>query len=289
MISAGKQLDPQLLGSLVESHPNGPASEQQDSLAENGYLFVRGLLDPEVVKALRVHLLHKVADHGQLHPEHPVEAGIAADGANCAFMPELANGDDRVWDFLYEDALPGFFDRLLGKPSRHYDFTWLRVVAPGKGTHPHMDLVYMGRGTDEVYTAWIPLSDVSEELGGLIVLEGSHRSALTESYAHIDVDAICDGGDQTPMERAGFLRSGAITDDPVELRNQLGGRWLTADYRAGDVLIFGMYTAHASLDNQSNQIRLSIDCRFQAADLPADERWIGENPPAHRHKIETIC
>jgi len=43
-----------------------------------------------------------------------------------------------------------------------------------------------------------------------------------------------------------------------------------------------MYTVHASLDNASgNRIRFSSDSRYQPASLPADERWIGENPPAH--------
>jgi len=61
----------------------------------------------------------------------------------------------------------------------------------------------------------------------------------------------------------------------------LGGRWLTTDFKAGDVLSFGMGTVHASLDNHSNCFRLSSDSRYQLASLPVDERWVGRNPIGH--------
>jgi len=61
----------------------------------------------------------------------------------------------------------------------------------------------------------------------------------------------------------------------------VGGRWLTSQYRAGDLLVFSMYTVHASLDNHSDRIRLSSDTRYQLASEPIDERWIGEAPSAH--------
>lgn len=38
---------------------------------------------------------------------------------------------------------------------------------------------------------------------------------------------------------------------------------------------------HGSISNTSNRFRISCDTRYQRADEPIDERWIGENPPAH--------
>ena len=52
-------------------------------------------------------------------------------------------------------------------------------------------------------------------------------------------------------------------------------------FRMGDLLVFSMFTVHASLDNQTNRIRLSSDTRYQRAADPVDERWIGENPVGH--------
>jgi ectoine hydroxylase-related dioxygenase (phytanoyl-CoA dioxygenase family) len=172
---------------------------------------------------------------------------------------------------------------------RHFDYTWLRIVRPGRGTASHCDIVFMGRGTTDLYTSWTPLGDVDRRLGGLIVLEGSHRiEELKNSYGQTDVDSYCENrfdgawldpeGNRNRPEDA----TGHITDDHVGLRRQLGGRWLTADYAAGDLLVFGMYLVHASLDNQvPDRIRLSSDSRYQRASEPADARWIGPEPPAH--------
>ena len=82
-----------------------------------------------------------------------------------------------------------------------------------------------------------------------------------------------------------------VRPDAAELRRRLGGRWLTADYRAGDLLVFGMYTAHGALDNRSAAIRLSSDSRYQLAAEPVDERWVGLNPPGHTKagKRGVIC
>jgi len=57
---------------------------------------------------------------------------------------------------------------------------------------------------------------------------------------------------------------------------------LTTAFQMGDLLTFGMTTVHASLDNQSNRIRISVDTRYQPADEPADERWIAENATPYR-------
>ena len=59
----------------------------------------------------------------------------------------------------------------------------------------------------------------------------------------------------------------------------------------GDLLVFSMFTMHASTDNHTRRIRLSSDTRYQLAGEPVDERWIGEDPPAHgiHSKRGLIC
>ncbi len=56
---------------------------------------------------------------------------------------------------------------------------------------------------------------------------------------------------------------------------------LTRNFEAGDIALFGMYTAHGSLDNHSSigRVRLSCDVRWQPATLPVDDRYFGSNPP----------
>ena len=85
--------------------------------------------------------------------------------------------------------------------------------------------------------------------------------------------------------------TGSYATDAVEVRDKLGGRWLTADYKLGDLLVFSMYTMHASSDNHTDRIRISSDSRYQLASESRDERWIGANPSAHdiRSKRGMIC
>ncbi|MEQ7128367.1 phytanoyl-CoA dioxygenase family protein [Actinopolymorpha sp. B11F2] len=172
-----------------------------------------------------------------------------------------------------------FCQRLLGGAIRHYDYTWMRAVVPGRGTAPHGDVVFMGRGTHNVYTAWVPLGDADFTLGGLMVLEGSHRRGqIVDDYAPRDVDTYCQNTDgEDDLSRF----NGTLSRDPVRLREEFGGRWLTTEFRAGDLLTFSIYLVHASLDNRSDRIRLSSDSRYQLASEPVDDRWIGEAPVAY--------
>jgi ectoine hydroxylase-related dioxygenase (phytanoyl-CoA dioxygenase family) len=201
-------------------------------------------------------------------------------------MPDLSQDNQPLHDVLYDGPMMRIFETLLDAPVRHFDFTWVRAVAPKRGTPPHMDVVYMGRGTKQLYTAWTPMCDIPVSMGGLLVLEKSHKhQRLNEGYGSKDVDEFCEnkvGPEYSDMGGGGNIRAGGwLSDDPVKLRNALGGRWLTADFAAGDVLLFSVYTVHTSLDNGSNRIRLSTDTRYQRADEPIDERWIGEHPIAH--------
>jgi hypothetical protein len=122
---------------------------------------------------------------------------------------------------------------------------------------------------------------------GLIVLEkGNQHERINKNYGAKDVDTFCENrrpSDYTGMGGGGNISNGGwLSRTPATLRRNLGGRWLTCpEYRMGDLLAFSVYTIHASLDNYTNRIRLSSDSRYQRADEPADERWIGENPVGH--------
>ena len=168
-----------------------------------------------------------------------------------------------------------FFAGFLGGEPRAFDYLWIRTVRKGGGTGCHYDVVYMGRGTHRLYTAWTPLGAVPLSDGPLLVLENSHRlEELKRTYGALDVDR---DRENNPYGGGWFSRN------PAEVQRRFGGRWLTAEFQPGDVLVFTMFTLHCSLDNASpvGRIRLSSDSRYQLAAEPADERWIGEDPIAH--------
>lgn len=265
------ELDGRYIGVLREANDLLDDVEAlRHRMAEDGYLLIRGLHDVERVRAARRVVLENLNANGQIDTSRPLDEGVVAEGKRGRFMGG-AKEVTRTPGFLALVESPeimNFFERFLGGPVLTFDYKWLRAVGPGDSTGAHYDVVYMGRGTKSLYTVWTPLGDVPYEMGPLALLEGSHRfEKIKATYGEMDVDR-----DHV---------TGHFTRNPAEMVDRYGGYWRTGEFKMGDVLIFGMYTMHASLTNRSNRYRLSTDTRYQLATEPVDERWIGENPIAH--------
>ena len=247
---------------------------------EDGYLLLRGYLDRDLVLAARRELAVKLDEVGLIDRGHPVTDAIYS-GSNArlgqidrtAYAKDLRSGP-ALREVVHRGRVIQLYERYLGGVVRALDYVWVRNVRVGAATGCHFDWVYMGRGTRNLYTTWIPMGDVSLVEGPLAVLEGSHQiEELRGTYGAIDVDRDKDHG----------YSGGWLTKDVTSVQARYGGRWLTAEFAAGDLLLFGMFTLHCSLDNRSpvNRIRLSTDTRYQLASEPADARWVGEEPFGH--------
>lgn len=285
LFSCGHRLDEAHLGLMSETSAALSPESLRGQIEEHGYLLLRGLLDPVKVLAARSRVLEQLDAAGQLDPGAPLMEGKFRPGADIYyFRPELAQKNNaELQELLYapDGELMQFFARFLGGEVLHYDFTWLRCITKGPGTQSHCDIVYMGRGTRRLYTAWVPLGRADFETGGLYVLEGSHKNErLQRTYGSRDVDSYCEN---RPDDKAlkSYGNNGWLSDDPNKIRRQLGNRWLVAEYEPGDTVVFCMDLVHGGLDNHSDRLRLSSDSRYQLASEPVDERWVGENPPGH--------
>ena len=262
------------LGLLRDSNTLlGNAAAMRARLADDGYLFIRGLHDRKLVLQARQQMLEKLAAAGSLDPDVPMMEGRIKPGSGSTFK---GGANDLTSCPAYQELIRGprcleFYSHLRGGPAMTYDYQWLRVVGNGDCTGAHFDVVYMGRGTHNLLTMWTPLGDISYDMGPLALCVGSHRDAsfakVRETYGSMDVD----------RDRV----AGWFSNDPMEIQSRFGGQWMTSEFEPGDALIFGMFTLHASLTNTSNKFRLSSDTRYQLASEPVDERWIGEKPKAH--------
>ena len=289
LTSQGIELDlaPQGFGELRRSDDAFDDIETlRARMNDDGYLYLPGYLDRDEVASARHEMLRRLAEERVLDESAPLDEGRIKPNVEMAFRADLALDNPQLQRVLYDGAMMQFWAKFFGEAVRHFDYTWVRAVAPGLGTAPHCDIVYMGRGTPELFTAWTPLGDTTLEMGGLIVLEDLHKhQKLRDNYGRKDVDAFCTNGSgsESPATRTGnnVRTNGWLSKNPAKLRERLGGRWLSNEFRMGDLLVFSVFTVHASLDNQSDKIRLSSDSRYQRASQPADERWIGPNPIAH--------
>ena len=276
MFAAGKPVPGHLLGVLRASGPGDSPVGLSQRLAEDGYLYLPGALDPDAVLLARREVFDRLAAIGEI--SEPAGDGLATGTSRRA---ELIGDLGRFFQEICEGPLlravshgpeaHGIAEHVFGEPVRAFDFLWLRPTPVGRASPLHFDHVYMNRGSAHVVTIWIPLGPVPGSDGPLLVVEGSHRLVeLIAGYRGLDVD-------RDPA------RSGSLAEDPVTIAERHGARLLTADFAAGDIVLFGPFTLHGSFDNVSpeGRVRLSCDVRYQPAADPVDDRWVGADPPGH--------
>jgi ectoine hydroxylase-related dioxygenase (phytanoyl-CoA dioxygenase family) len=273
---------PETIGELRDaSSLLGDPEALRQRMADDGYLLLRGLIDRGTVLEARRELLLKYATVGEIDSiNRPLMDGIQSEQTFVHSVNLIAFTESLRTGIAYRSVveapeLISFFEDFLGGPARSWDFCWVRLMRPGEATGMHCDSPYATRGTKNVWSAWIPLGDLRREEGALMILEGSHKNEeLRESYGNLDAD----------RDKLGWLST-----DPPALRRSLGGRWLTTDFRAGDVMVFSMYLVHGSLDNNSpeGRCRLTSDVRYQLLGDPLDERWNGDiaNPHGGSQKV----
>jgi ectoine hydroxylase-related dioxygenase (phytanoyl-CoA dioxygenase family) len=272
----GRPIPAELFGRLAETpaHPGGPGALGA-LLAENGYVLLRGLIDREAVLAARREVLRRLAEVGEVID--PLEQGVASGTSRraalhadlSAFWRSVCEGP-ALRAITHRGALGEACSAILGRRAKPFDFLWLRTMLVGRASPLHFDHVYMNRGSQDVVTCWLPLGDVPLAAGPILFVENSHRFAdLVSRYRGRDVDR-----DALP---------GSFPEDAIAFARARGARLLTTDFRAGDVVVFGMFTLHGSCDNRmaGGRLRLSCDVRWQPDGDAEDDRWFGDPPTAH--------
>ncbi len=251
----------------------GDPDALKERIAADGYLLIRGLHDKETVHRARRRILEKLAAKRMIAPETPLMDGIFnrdyPEPTSTGSMGNKALTQLPEFKAVVEGApVMGFFKRFLGGEARTFDFKWLRTAGPGSGSPIHYDIVFMGRGTQDLYSCWTPFGDVSLDMGPIVFCLGSNRfEKVRATYGQADVDRD--------------MIEGHFSDNPLEIVEKFGGHWATTTFSAGDVIIFSMFLMHASLVNTSDKIRITADTRYQLASEPIDERWVGEEPKGH--------
>ena len=146
-------------------------------MAEDGYLFLPGLLKRDEVLAAREEVLRRLDAAGCIHRSFPLLDAVPAAAVQDGVVHKLAVENEPLEQVVFHGPMMDFHRSFLGGPVLHFDYIWLRAKRPGitDATPPHYDVVFMGRGTKQLYTSWTPLEDIPLEKGGLMVLENSHK------------------------------------------------------------------------------------------------------------------
>lgn len=220
--------------------------------ARDGYLYVRNLLPPADILAVRSSIVAVLVAagwcdrEGHVAPTTPRHREVAEDTAFMAVY-DAVQRLEAFHRLALHPALRALYDTLFAEPALPHPRNIARLMFPGnrgETTPAHQDHLHVG-GTPETWTAWIPLGDCPLALGGLALMAGSHREALLPAR---------------PSAGAG----GAAVDTA-----SLPYPWVGGDMAAGDILTFHAHTVHAGLPNLTpERMRLSVDYRYQPRSLP---------------------
>jgi hypothetical protein len=275
-VQFGEGCDLGLLRSSAAAFAAGDYATLRRNFAEDGYCYIPQALERATVLDAKTQVLSEFAARGDiLDASKPIKEAVLREGCAAGCVPFLEGRNGSTHSRAMAEVLEGERIRdvvaaVLGVPSGSdvatFDYKWLRAVPRDQFSGAHVDWVYMGGGSRELVTCWIPIGDIPVHMGTLAVCEGSHRlpsfAKLGETYGKLDWEADHLDG------------SGWFTDDPAEITQLFGGRWVSADFMAGDILVFGMKTLHMSTTNTTDKVRLSCDVRWQPASHPIDERYV---------------
>lgn len=240
---------------MLDATPSaGDSARLRALLAEHGYLLLRGALDGDLVRRVRDDLI------AILHDCHILESPAApplwsggpppTEGEYMACYQRAVQLDsfNRLAESPEVRAVP---EAIYEGPVQVWEQRLLRIVPPDPdgaaplGIGAHQDgSPQLGYLTQDFCTAWIPLTEIDERLGGLAVVPGSHR-----------------GGVRAQTGSASSSLKTARTQ--VFALPSADERWVTTSYSPGDLVVFASLTLHKGNPNTSDRLRLSCDFRYQ--------------------------
>jgi non-haem Fe2+, alpha-ketoglutarate-dependent halogenase len=107
----------------------------------------------------------------------------------------------------------------------------------------HQDSTYWGLDPDDVITAWVALTDVTEENGYMQMIPGSHK---IDQLPHLDT-----------FHKDNLLSRGQEISVEVDKSKAVG-----IALRAGEISLHHIKTVHGSGANQSNDRRIGLAIRY---------------------------
>ena len=233
----------------------GDPAALRERLDEDSYILLRQVIDPARIQAVRDDVLDILCRTGWI-----LGGRYLADAISC--VSPLSEFDEAFQDayqeiqrleafhtLAHDPTLVEVMRQVVGASAFPHPLKIARLSFPANhevSTPPHQDFPN-NQGTPSLTASWIPLGDCPANQAGLAVLRGSHRHGVLGLAHH-----------PGPGNRQAVI--------PTEMLAEL--HWVTTDFCAGDILLFPSTAVHASLNNDTDSMRLSVDYRYQMEGEP---------------------
>jgi Protein involved in biosynthesis of mitomycin antibiotics/polyketide fumonisin len=270
----GERIPDHLLAELPDRSPLlADPAKLREVIAEDGYALLRGVLPKDDVMAARREVTDRLAAVGEI-AEPAIDGIVTGESRRAELHPDLGafwksvSEGERLRNVTHGARMREILSMIHGAPAVGHDLVYLRVAAPSRALDLHYDYPFFAKGTPDLYTVWTPLGEVPVTDGPLFIVDGSNK------YRDLIEDVVVAG------ETATTERKLAYEQPAHKFAEERNTRIMCADLQPGDIIVFGLFTAHGSLDNCSpiNRARISCDVRYQRADAPRDPRYFGKDP-----------
>ena len=228
-----------------ESFATESSIELRRKFCEDGYLFLKGAIDPSLCKSLLKIMIAVMKGELEM-PEgswSPVLVGdpfVETDNTWDRIYPKLQSLEAFHQFFHTSDVLT-LMSRILDADPFVYPMKMARIATPRKSgfeTPPHQD-AYSHHAGPTMAGIWVALHDVDETMGRLAILDRSHLKGVREVVHSPGV-----GGVQCKI----------FSNEKL---------WHVSNVECGDVILFSSQTVHRAEPNTSeNRVRVSVDTRF---------------------------
>lgn len=208
-----------------------PTDEEVASYRRDGHVLLRGVSSAEDLEAYRPAILAAIESVVRRHDSQ----GRLDDYANL--FTQVTNAwrlDETVRRFVLSPRFGRIAAHLMGVAGVRLYHDQALVKEPGGRPTPwHQDHYYWPLDTDHAVTMWMPLVDVSSDMGPMVFASGSHRSG--------------------PLGELPI--SDATGERLARLIEERGFPTQTAPLRAGDATFHASRTLHSAGANESGRRR----------------------------------
>jgi len=205
------------------------STAQIDSYRDHGYIKLPRVLSPGILEAYRPEIQ---AEMEKLRAERPSLDRRSTYDKAFLQLTNLWRRSASVRELVFGRRLARVAAELMGCRGVRLYHDQALFKEPGGGFTPwHADQQYWPLSSDKVCTAWIPLVDVTLEMGPVTFCPGSHR---------FDYGRDLEIGDESEQKMSERLASCEVEESAFE---------------AGDVSFHSGWTFHRAGGNRSDRMR----------------------------------